>query len=531
SLDTSFGDGGRVVTEFPDSLDSQVLNVVVQPDGRIVASGFLLSGAQTAIVRYMPDGTLDPSFGGGGVVIEPAELGGGPWGLARHAAGRLVVAGSQSGNLVVLRYVSDGSRDPSFGTGGLVVTGAGINRPLTRSLAIAPDGTLVLAGAADLATGGTQPFVARFLGNGALDPTFGRGGATAVSLGVDSSEARAVALQPDGRIVTAGGATAPGMAFAVVRLQGLNPPVNIVAPRIEGTPALGARLTCQTRAPDWTNGPTAFAFQWLRDGAPIAGATHSDYVVARVDAEHSIACQVTASNSGGSGQATSAPVRIAGPPATLIPGSGPEKSDCYVVLAVEGTRALRTKRILECPDGDPSCDLDGLCNDQCRFGLRVCINQPGLAGCTPPRALDRLRLRYSPPTVTLRAPAVLQGPVCSDTVEAGVAVIQRPNVACTSAACSGRKRPGRAPGTASARAVRGTQPGSPGTLTSSGACLGWGRAPNDDDGEPLRSQRGAGVLRDRSRRRVSGPHRGPGLRGELHLRWIQSVRIVEIDQP
>src|SRR5262249_22902475 len=75
SLDTSFGDGGRVVTEFPDSLDSQVLNVVVQPDGRIVASGFLLSGAQTAIVRYMPDGTLDPSFGGDGVVIEPEELG------------------------------------------------------------------------------------------------------------------------------------------------------------------------------------------------------------------------------------------------------------------------------------------------------------------------------------------------------------------------------------------------------------------------------------------------------------------------
>ena len=419
SLDTSFGDGGRVVTEFPDSLDSEVLNVVVQPDGRIVASGFIFGGTRIAIVRYMPDGTLDPSFAGDGMVIEPEELGGAPWGLARDAAGRLVVAGSQSGNLVLLRYLSDGSRDPSFGTGGLVVTGAGINRPLTRSLAIAPDGTLVLAGAADLATGGTQPFVARFLGNGALDPTFGRGGATAVSLGVDSSEARAVALQPDGRLVTAGGATAPGMAFAVVRLQGLNPPVNIVAPRIEGTPAPSARLTCQTRAPDWTNGPTAFAFQWLRDGAPIAGATHSDYVVARGDAEHSIACQVTASNSGGSGQATSAPVRIAGPPATLIPGGGPEKSDCYVVLAVEGTRALRTKRILECPDGDPSCDLDGLCNDQCRFGLRVCINQPGLAGCTPPRALDRLRLRYRPPTVTLRAPAVLQGPVCSDTVEAG----------------------------------------------------------------------------------------------------------------
>src|SRR5262245_39987356 len=144
--------------------------------------------------------------------------------------------------------------------------------------------------------------------------------------------------------------------------------------------------------------------------------------------------------------------------ATVIPGGGPARSACYVVLDGAGTRALRTARILECVDGDPSCDLDGLCNDRCEFGLRVCINQPGLAGCTPPRALDRLRLRYTPPTVTVRPPAVLQGPVCGDAVDARVAVIQRPNVACTSAVCSGRKRPGRALVTAIARAVRGTRP-------------------------------------------------------------------------
>src|SRR5262245_36006880 len=144
--------------------------------------------------------------------------------------------------------------------------------------------------------------------------------------------------------------------------------------------------------------------------------------------------------------------------ATVIPGGGPERSACYVVLDVAGTRALRTARILECVDGDPSCDLDGLCNDQCEFGLRVCINQPGLAGCTPPRALDRIGLRYRPPTVTLRPPAVLEGPVCGDPVGARVAVIQRPNVACTSDVCSGRKRPGRARVTASATGVRGTGP-------------------------------------------------------------------------
>src|SRR5262249_70178 len=73
-------------------------------------------------------------------------------------------------------------------------------------------------------------------------------------------------------------------------------------------------------------------------------------------------------------------------------------------------------------------------------------------------ALDRLTLRYTPPTVTVRPPAVLQGPVCGDVLDARVAVIQRPNVACTSAVCSGRKRPGRARVTATARAGRGTRP-------------------------------------------------------------------------
>lgn len=146
--------------------------------------------------------------------------------------------------------------------------------------------------------------------------------------------------------------------------------------------------------------------------------------------------------------------------ATVIPGGGQGKSDCYVVLDVAGTRALRSARILECPDGDPSCDLDGLCNDQCLFGLRVCINQPGSAECTPPAALDRLRLRYRPPNVTLRPPAVLRGPVCSDEVEAGVAIVQvrQPKVACIGDVCSGKKRPGHARATASATAVSGTKP-------------------------------------------------------------------------
>jgi hypothetical protein len=70
--------------------------------------------------------------------------------------------------------------------------------------------------------------------------------------------------------------------------------------------------------------------------------------------------------------------------AALIPGGGPPRSDCYLEFDVQG-RAL-TSRTVECTDGDPSCDLDGECDEGCRFGVAVCLNQhdPALPNCTPP---------------------------------------------------------------------------------------------------------------------------------------------------
>src|SRR4029450_13186223 len=113
--------------------------------------------------------------------------------------------------------------------------------------------------------------------------------------------------------------------------------------------------------------------------------------------------------------------------ATIVPGSGGATSNCYAVLDVEGTKPLTTPRLLTCEDGDPSCDLDGQCNDQCLFGLSICINQPGQAGCTPPIALTRLRSRFKPARIQLRPPTVLEGNVCSPMLPSGVAVKLRRN--------------------------------------------------------------------------------------------------------
>jgi hypothetical protein len=80
-------------------------------------------------------------------------------------------------------------------------------------------------------------------------------------------------------------------------------PLNTVRPAIQGDPAAGATVTCTTGS--WSNGPTAFAFAWARDGTPISGATHSSYAIQNADVGHSLTCSVTASNPSGSASATS----------------------------------------------------------------------------------------------------------------------------------------------------------------------------------------------------------------------------------
>jgi hypothetical protein len=84
-------------------------------------------------------------------------------------------------------------------------------------------------------------------------------------------------------------------------------PVSEGAPVISGFPVVGAPLSCSNGT--WTNSPTSFAHQWLRNGVPIPGETTASYTVGEVDVGQQIACSVTASNAGGSSQPRrSAPV-------------------------------------------------------------------------------------------------------------------------------------------------------------------------------------------------------------------------------
>jgi hypothetical protein len=84
---------------------------------------------------------------------------------------------------------------------------------------------------------------------------------------------------------------------------GPSAPVSNDPPQVTGTAAQGQTVTCSTGG--WDNNPTSFAYQWLRNGAPIGGATSAPYTIVAADVGQQLACTVTATNAGGSGQATS----------------------------------------------------------------------------------------------------------------------------------------------------------------------------------------------------------------------------------
>jgi hypothetical protein len=129
------------------------------------------------------------------------------------------------------------------------------------------------------------------------------------------------------------GANANGSSSAdspgVAAVAGPSPPSNLRAPQIIGTAAVGQTVACA--AGDWSAGGT-FAYQWLRDGVAIAGATQAGYKVVTADATHSLKCRVTVTNPDGSASAESAAKSV---PAT----------DC-VVPRLRGKTVARAKRLL-----------------------------------------------------------------------------------------------------------------------------------------------------------------------------------------
>jgi uncharacterized delta-60 repeat protein len=217
SLDTSFGNKGEVLTPMGAELDA----VVIEPNGQILAAGWANtngSGASFGVLaRYNANGTLDTSFGSGGLVTTYLAAQATFSALALQSDGKILAGGreglSATNNnflFAVARFNPNGSLDKTFGSGGVVTTSIAGNASAiwdtgVHSVLIQSNGMIVAAGTVKNGTGGAEVALTRYDASGNLDPTFGAGGIALTSTaGTTYDAAVAAALQSDGKIVTAG---------------------------------------------------------------------------------------------------------------------------------------------------------------------------------------------------------------------------------------------------------------------------------------------------------------------------------------
>jgi uncharacterized delta-60 repeat protein len=209
--DPTFGTEGMAFVMLP-SLRIRGTGVLVQPDGKIVAGGYTtdVSGhGSLLLARFDPAGTLDPTFGDGGIVQTQIGEAVRTGKMLLDGGGRIVITGATdtgaTTSAFAARYLSDGSLDATYGSDGIVTFTAGGDTTST-SLAFRSDGELVLAGYVESDTGELL-LVALLTSAGGLDPSFGSGAGwvTTSEPGTQvGTVARGVAVQTDDKIVTVG---------------------------------------------------------------------------------------------------------------------------------------------------------------------------------------------------------------------------------------------------------------------------------------------------------------------------------------
>lgn len=173
SLDNTFGNGGKVSTAIGTESDVAYA-VVIQPDGKIVAVGQsnLLPGSRFALVRYLPNGNLDNSFSGDGMLLTSVSGGADyAYSAAIQADGKILAGGSVSGSnsnsdFAVVRYSPDGNLDAGFGVNGIGLADFNVRTDVAHAM-ILKQGKIVVAGYSDDNTQSTFA-VARFQGGASV---------------------------------------------------------------------------------------------------------------------------------------------------------------------------------------------------------------------------------------------------------------------------------------------------------------------------------------------------------------------------
>jgi uncharacterized delta-60 repeat protein len=254
-LDQSFAGGGAIWDFF--GKDDVAERVLVQPDDKIIVAGTFTDDTQRVFVeRRNADGTPDPSFGDDGEVRSPfKERKAQGVAVARQADGKLLLAASVSMSspqasttqIALARLNANGSLDASFGNGGVAVAEVGSNR--VGALLVQPDGKAVVVVNSRIPGQLSSLLLLRFNVDGSRDTEFQS--SAVVAEGAEKTEGNAVAMQSDGKIVVAGGADRD---FLLARFESgvVIPPapdfaIEAVTPVVAGTAGEKVQVTISVK--------------------------------------------------------------------------------------------------------------------------------------------------------------------------------------------------------------------------------------------------------------------------------------------
>ena len=233
SLDASFGSGGKVITDFGGS--DAALAVALQPDGKIVAAGS--SSNNFALARYNADGSLDSTFGSGGkITTDFFGFSDSAQAVIIQPDGKIVAAGIARpavsiGDFGLVRYNSNGSLDTTFGNGGKVSTDFNGQYDGANALVLQADGKLVAAGYAGVVNNPSgwnvyDNALVRYNPDGSLDSTFGSGGKVVTDFvgpeGEQDNGISVLVVQADGKLVAAGYTSLYDISYTILTRYNTN---------------------------------------------------------------------------------------------------------------------------------------------------------------------------------------------------------------------------------------------------------------------------------------------------------------------
>lgn len=215
TLDNTFGTGGVVITAVSNAAEG-IGDIHLQPDGKILALGYNGMTGSTCIVRYNSDGSLDNTFGAGGIVnwdltgVGQIQI---PGDLALQSNGKIVLGVTTFGDAIYNsdiafgRLNSNGTIDNTYGTNGIVLYHLTFDFDILSDMDIQADGKVIAVGYIQNLTGNSYIFSALLDSDGIFDAAYDGGLILDTISSIQSDYANCILVQPDGKILIGGTST------------------------------------------------------------------------------------------------------------------------------------------------------------------------------------------------------------------------------------------------------------------------------------------------------------------------------------